>query len=126
MTDAAGDRPVILVNPRLKDMPASSGVMQTMGRDLRLKYAASFETCYSFRLLFYAGTFYPIMGALRMAYPNKYEIYRRVDEPNGKEKYDLLAEFKENPTPDDITNAFKGPKKENASSGFWGFLSGIL
>ncbi|XP_020407242.1 probable adenylate kinase 5, chloroplastic isoform X5 [Zea mays] len=28
MTDAAGDRPVILVNPRLKDMPASSGVMQ--------------------------------------------------------------------------------------------------
>ncbi|CAM0910438.1 unnamed protein product [Alopecurus aequalis] len=126
MTDAAGDRPVILVNPRLKDMPASSGVMQTMGRDMRLKYAASFETCYSFRLLFYAGTFYPIMGALRMAYPNKYEIYRRVDEPNGKEKYDLLAEFMENPTADDITNAFRGPKKENASSGFWGFLSGIL
>ncbi|XP_051187136.1 probable adenylate kinase 5, chloroplastic isoform X1 [Lolium perenne] len=128
MTDAAGNRPVILVNPRLKDMPASSGVMQTMGRDMRLQYAASFETCYSFRLLFYAGTFYPIMGALRMAYPNKYEIYRRVDEPNGKEKYSLLAEFTENPTADDITNAFKGPKKEkeNASSGFWGFLSGIL
>ncbi|KAM0827234.1 hypothetical protein ACQ4PT_068325 [Festuca glaucescens] len=128
MTDAAGNRPVILVNPRLKDMPASSGVMQTMGRDMRLQYAASFETCYSFRLLFYAGTFYPIMGALRMAYPNKYEIYRRVDEPNGKEKYTLLAEFTENPTADDITNAFKGPKKEkeNASSGFWGFLSGIL
>uniref|UniRef100_A0A453N490 adenylate kinase n=1 Tax=Aegilops tauschii subsp. strangulata TaxID=200361 RepID=A0A453N490_AEGTS len=110
MTDAAGDRPVILVNPRLKDMPASSGVMQTMGRDVRLQYAASFETCYSFRLLFYAGTFYPIMGALRMAYPNKYEIFRRVDEPNG-EKYDLLAEFTGNPTADDITNAFVGPKK---------------
>ncbi|KAM0822808.1 hypothetical protein ACQ4PT_071275 [Festuca glaucescens] len=95
----------------IDDMPASSGVMQTMGRDMRLQYAASFETCYSFRLLFYAGTFYPIMGALRMAYPNKYEIYRRVDEPNGKEKYTLLAEFTENPTADDITNAFKGPKK---------------
>ncbi|KAL6639970.1 hypothetical protein ACP70R_022280 [Stipagrostis hirtigluma subsp. patula] len=110
MTDAAGDRPVILVNPRLKDMPASSGVMQTMGRDMRLKYAASFETCYSFRLLFYAGSFYPIMGALRMAYPDKYEIYRRVDEPNGKEKYVLIAEFTEKPTPDDITSAFKGQK----------------
>jgi adenylate kinase len=36
-----------------------------MGRDIRLKYAASFETCYSFRLLYYAGSFYPIMGALR-------------------------------------------------------------
>ncbi|XP_039816246.1 probable adenylate kinase 5, chloroplastic isoform X3 [Panicum virgatum] len=128
MTDAAGDRPVILVNPRLKDMPGSSGIMQTMGRDMRLKYAASFETCYSFRLLYYAGSFYPIMGALRMAYPNKYEIYRRVDEPNGKEKYVLIAEFTDKPTPDDITSAFMGRKKdaEKASSGFWGFLSGIL
>ncbi|CAL4997980.1 unnamed protein product [Urochloa decumbens] len=111
MTDAAGDRPVILVNPRLKDMPGSSGVMQTMGRDMRLKYAASFEICYSFRLLYYAGSFYPIMGALRMAYPNKYEIYRRVDEPNGTEKYVLIAEFTDKPTPDDITSAFKGRKK---------------
>ncbi|KAG8046932.1 hypothetical protein GUJ93_ZPchr0008g14011 [Zizania palustris] len=128
MTDAAGDRPVILVNPRLKDMPASSGVMQTMGRDMRLQYAASFETCYSFRLLFYVGSFYPIMGALRMAYPNKYEIYRRVDEPNGQERYVLLAESVEKPTPDDITNAFKPQKskKEKSASGFWGFLSGVL
>ncbi|KAF0900926.1 hypothetical protein E2562_037020 [Oryza meyeriana var. granulata] len=128
MTDAAGDRPVILVNPRLKDMPGSSGVMQTMGRDMRLKYAASFETCYSFRLLYYAGSFYPIMGALRMAYPNKYEIYRRVDEPNGQERYVLIAEFMEKPTPDEITNAFKPRKieKEKSASGFWGFLSGIL
>uniref|UniRef100_J3MRV4 adenylate kinase n=1 Tax=Oryza brachyantha TaxID=4533 RepID=J3MRV4_ORYBR len=128
MTDAAGERPVILVNPRLKDMPGSSGVMQAMGRDMRLKYAASFETCYSFRLLYYAGSFYPIMGALRMAYPNKYEIYRRVDEPNGQERYVLLAEFVEKPTPDEITNAFRPRKneKEKSESGFWGFLSGIL
>lgn len=127
MTDAVGDRPVILVNPRLKDMPASSGVMQTMGRDIRLKYAASFETCYSFRLLYYAGSFYPIMGALRMAYPNKYEIYRRVDTLNGKENYILIAEFTNKPTPDEITSAFKGQKREEkASSGFWGFLSGLF
>lgn len=127
MTDAVGDRPVILVNPRLKDMPASSGVMQTMGRDIRLKYAASFETCYSFRLLYYTGSFYPIMGALRMAYPNKYEIYRRVDTLNGKENYILIAEFTNKPTPDEITSAFKGQKREEkASSGFWGFLSGLF
>lgn len=126
---------------------------------MRLKYAASFETCYSFRLLFYAGSFYPIMGALRffssisvlqtvqitgyfnivatcnvaiffyfekktmfltlqflltcyrMAYPNKYEIYRRVDEPSGQERYVLLEEFVEKPTPDEITNAFRPRKK---------------
>ena len=38
---------------------------KTMGRDKRLEYAASFENCYFFRLLYYAGTQYPIMGALR-------------------------------------------------------------
>jgi adenylate kinase len=43
-------------------------MLKTMGRDMRLQYAASFETCYSFRLLFYAGTFYPIMGALRLGF----------------------------------------------------------
>lgn len=46
-----------------------------------------------------------------MAYPNKYEIYQRVDESNGKEKYVLIAEFTDKPTPDDITNALKGRKK---------------
>ena len=38
---------------------------KTMGRDKRLEYAASFELCYFLRLLYYAGTQYPIMGALR-------------------------------------------------------------
>lgn len=42
--------------------------MQTMGRAERLAYAASFEICYSFRLLYYAGTQYPIMGALRLGH----------------------------------------------------------
>jgi hypothetical protein len=39
-----------------------------MGRDKRMEYAASFEICYYFRLLYYSGSFYPIMGALRYAY----------------------------------------------------------
>ncbi|XP_010313837.1 adenylate kinase 5, chloroplastic isoform X2 [Solanum lycopersicum] len=75
MTDAAGNRPIILVNPKLKDLPASSGIMQTMGRDKRLEYAALFEICYQFRLLYYAGTQYPIMGALRMSYPYPYDRF---------------------------------------------------
>ncbi|KAJ8422794.1 hypothetical protein Cgig2_024562 [Carnegiea gigantea] len=98
MTDAAGSRPVILVNPRLK----------TIGRDKRLEYAASFENCYFFRLLYYAGTQYPIMGALRMSYPFPYELYKRVDEAPGKEKYVVLSTFEKKPTPDEINNAFLG------------------
>ncbi|KAK9149539.1 hypothetical protein Scep_008296 [Stephania cephalantha] len=127
MTDAAGSRPVVLVNPRLKDLPGSSGIMQTMGRDKRLEYAASFENCYFFRLLYYAGTQYPIMGALRMSYPYRYELYKRVDEPSG-EKYVILATFTEKPNGEQINDAFEGKsrKQERKTSGFWGFLSGIL
>ncbi|KAK9102117.1 hypothetical protein Sjap_019371 [Stephania japonica] len=127
MTDAAGSRPVVLVNPRLKDLPGSSGIMQTMGRDKRLEYAASFENCYFFRLLYYAGTQYPIMGALRMSYPYRYELYKRVDEPSG-EKYVILATFTEKPNGEQINDAFEGKprKQERKASGIWGFLSGIL
>ncbi|XP_065002894.1 probable adenylate kinase 5, chloroplastic isoform X2 [Musa acuminata AAA Group] len=127
MTDAAGDRPVILVNPRLKDMPASSGIMQTMGREKRLEYAASFENCYFFRLLYYAGTQYPIMGALRMSYPHGYELYKRIDESYGKEKYKLIATFPKRPTGEEINAAFEGkPRDRERATGIWGFLSGIL
>ncbi|KAE8126133.1 hypothetical protein FH972_020877 [Carpinus fangiana] len=128
MTDAAGNRSVILVNPRLKDLPGSSGIMQTMGRDKRLEYAASFENCYFFRLLYYAGTQYPIMGALRMSFPYRYELYKRVDGLSGKEKYVILSTFPERPNIDEINDAFEGkPRNETKkASGIWGFLSGIL
>ncbi|WCJ29839.1 adenylate kinase family protein [Euphorbia peplus] len=128
MTDAAGNRPVILVNPKLKDLPASSGIMQTMGRDKRLEYAASFENCYNFRLLFYAGTQYPIMGALRMAYPYDYEVYKRIDVSSGGEKYEMLSTFSESPTVDDVNDAFLGisRNKNKKASGFWDFLSSVF
>ncbi|KAG4946940.1 hypothetical protein AAZX31_15G191900 [Glycine max] len=128
MTNAAEHRPVILINARLKDLPGSSGIMQTIGRDQRLKYAASFESCYFFRLLYYAGTQYPIMGAIRMTYPYQYDLYKRVDESPGKEKYVILSTFPERPTTDEINDAFQGkPSKDpRKTSGIWGFLSGIL
>ncbi|WJX25140.1 adenylate kinase [Trifolium repens] len=128
MTSAAEHRPVILINAKLKDLPASSGIMQTMGRDKRLEYAASFESCYFFRLLYYAGTQYPIMGAIRMSYPYRYELYKRVDDSPGKEKYVIMSTFTERPTIDEINSSFEGkPRNETGkASGFWGFLSEIF
>ncbi|XP_052200243.1 adenylate kinase 5, chloroplastic isoform X3 [Diospyros lotus] len=128
MTDAAGSRPVILINPRLKDLPGSSGIMQTMGRDKRLEYAASFENCYFFRLLYYAGTQYPIMGALRMSYPYEYELFKRVDESPGKEKYVILSTFEGKPTGEEINDAFEGKPRNQVkkAAGIWGFLSGVF
>ncbi|CAN6448048.1 unnamed protein product [Victoria cruziana] len=127
LTDEAGDRPVILVNPRLKDLPSSSGIMQAMGREARLEYASTFQNCYLFRLLYYAGTLYPIMGALRMSYPYKYELYRRVDVEFGKEKYVIISTFPERPTSLQINDAFEGKQRDSGrTSGFWGFLSSIF
>lgn len=99
-----------------------------MGRDKRLEYAASFENCYFFRLLYYAGTQYPIMGALRMSYPFPYELYKRVDEAPRKEKYVILSAFEKKPTPDEINNAFLGKPIDEGkkTSGIWGFFRGIL
>ncbi|CAH2079487.1 unnamed protein product [Thlaspi arvense] len=121
MTTAAGKRPVVLINPRLKDLPASSGIMQTMGREKRLEYALTFDNCYIFRLLYYVGTQYPIMGALRMSYPYRYELYKRVNEENGKEKYVLISTYSERPTPDQINDAFSGKSREQSRkpSGIW-------
>ncbi|KAK3435709.1 hypothetical protein EUGRSUZ_C00416 [Eucalyptus grandis] len=128
MTESAGMRPVILINPRLKDLPGSSGIMQTMGRDKRLEYAASFENCYFFRLLYYAGTQYPIMGALRMSYPYPYQLYKRVDQPSRKEEYILLSTFDGRPSIDEVNDAFLGKPRNQVknTSGIWGFLSSIL
>ncbi|KAL1563470.1 adenylate kinase [Salvia divinorum] len=128
MTDAASHRPVILVNPKLRDVPGSSGIMQTMGREERLAYAASFEICYFFRLLYYYGTQYPIMGALRMSYSYEYQLYKRVDESPKKEKYELLSKFEKRPSGEEINDAFEGKVRDKAkeSKGIWGFLSSIF
>ncbi|XP_020583586.1 adenylate kinase 5, chloroplastic-like isoform X2 [Phalaenopsis equestris] len=125
MTDAAGQCPVILINPRLKDLPGSSGIMQIMGRDKRLEYASSFINCYFFRLLYYAGTQYPIMGAIRMSYSHDYELFKRIDDPSGKEKYVIIARFPLRPTIEEINDAFEGKirrSKEKWASGLWSFF----
>lgn len=43
-----------------------------------------------------------------MTYPYRYELYKRVDEPSGKEKYVVIATFPEKPTGDEINDAFQG------------------
>ncbi|MCO5584532.1 hypothetical protein L7F22_038460 [Adiantum nelumboides] len=135
MVMAAGDRPVIIVNPRLKDLPSAAGVMQVdfcpsfevmvQGREKRMEFVGSFFVCYHFRLLYFSGTQYPIMGALRKAHPSQYELYKRVDLDSGKEKYVLLGTFNEEPTPGEITAAFDGrdPRKKQ-SGGFWKLIFG--
>lgn len=43
-----------------------------------------------------------------MSYPYPYELYKRVDESPGKEKYISLATFAKRPSVDEMNDAFEG------------------
>ncbi|EFJ31312.1 hypothetical protein SELMODRAFT_169443 [Selaginella moellendorffii] len=123
MVQAAGDRPVILVNPQLKDVPGAGGVMQVIGREQRMEFSDSFFVCYSFRLLYRAGTFYPIMGALRMKYPGPYEVHKRIDTGYSSETYIQEATFAGRPTPTELQDVFAGRSKEaSKTKSIWSFF----
>ncbi|CAM6129907.1 unnamed protein product [Calypogeia fissa] len=128
MVAAAGDRPVIIVNPRLKDLPGSGGVMQVRGREKRLEFVGSFFTCYHFRLLYQSATLYPILGAIRRAYPSLYQIYKRLDKDSKiKEEYVLLPDtFETEPNHLEIADAYYGRSSTKAPDGIWSFLNRIL
>jgi adenylate kinase len=66
---------VVLINPILKDVPSHSGIMGVRGREERLRLQQSFETIYHFRLLYYSGSFYPIVGALRYSYGGAWQVF---------------------------------------------------
>lgn len=76
MTEAVNEagKSVILVNPILKDIPGHSGVMGVSGRSSRVKFAASFEWVYHFRLLYVSGYVYPIKGALRKSFEGPWQV----------------------------------------------------
>jgi len=65
MVDAAGDRPVILINPDLEDKQSSQGQQSVRGRKDRLDFANSFQPIFHFQNIYYSGTsYFPILGAL--------------------------------------------------------------
>jgi adenylate kinase len=52
MVKAAGDRPVILVNPDLVDKPSAAGQQSVRGRQERIDFANSFETIWQFQNIY--------------------------------------------------------------------------
>lgn len=65
MVDAAGDRPVILLNPDLTDKISSQGQQSVRGRQQRLDFANSFETIFQFQNIYFSGTsYFPILGSV--------------------------------------------------------------
>ena len=65
MVDAAGDRPVILLNPDLVDKVSAQGQQSIRGRQARIDFASSFETMFQFQNIYYSGTsYFPILGSV--------------------------------------------------------------
>lgn len=78
----AQNKHVILVNPLLKDIPSSAGVMQVRGRKERMAFEDSFAIAYHFRLLYLSSQcIYPVMGALRKVYHHDQWQVRKPPPP---------------------------------------------
>ena len=52
MCEAAGTRPVIIINGRLTEVPSANNVMSVRGRQERLEFVATFQQVYHFRCRF--------------------------------------------------------------------------
>lgn len=86
MVEAAGDRPVILINPDLTDKPSAAGQQSVRGRQERIDFANSFETIFQFQNIYVSGTsYFPILGAIAKLRPSQpYIALQRRDFADGE------------------------------------------
>ena len=84
---AAGDRPVILLNPRLEDV-ATIGIGYA-GRQLRDRFLNKIESCYYIRPLDSAALF--------RCYPQSWQVWLETND-----EYELISETAQKPVGDDL------------------------
>eukprot|EP00978_Attheya_sp_CCMP212_P006569 scaffold15258_cov49-Attheya_sp.AAC.5 len=84
MVEAAGDRPIIIINPDLVDKVSAQGQQSVRGRQDRLDFAASFQTIFHFQNIYYSGTsYFPILGAITKFGPKlQWVAHQRRDRIN--------------------------------------------
>ncbi|MEM9150932.1 MAG: DUF1995 family protein, partial [Cyanobacteria bacterium P01_F01_bin.3] len=88
LCNAACDRPVVLLNPKLEDV-AVVGIGYA-ARQLRDRFLSQIETCYYIRAL--DG------GALYRSYPGPWQIWKET----APEEYELLQDLSARPSGEDI------------------------
>ena len=107
MCEAAGpDRPVIMLNENLVDIPSAGSVMGVQGREERMAWVSDWETIYHFRLLYRKPFFHPVYGALRKTWGKQWDVYKRVvkkEDGSKREKYVLANSYTEEPGPKKLT-----------------------
>ncbi|KAL3145428.1 hypothetical protein ABBQ38_001673 [Trebouxia sp. C0009 RCD-2024] len=115
---------VILMNPVLKDIPSSAGIMGVRGRAERMAFADSFVQAYHFRLLYLSSAMmYPIMGAMRHSYGQPWQVWKRQDIGKQEEQYELLASFPAEPQSKELNDCFKNkPVEVDPKKPWWANL----
>lgn len=103
LVEHARDKPIVLINPRLDEVPSHSGVMQVSGRAERLKLISSFTDVFYMRLLFDAGRNFPLRGILYKAYPSPWQAWFSPES----DEYQLTLECQERPQPDAVSDSFR-------------------
>jgi len=109
MVEAAGDRPIILINPDLTDKISSQGQQSVRGRQERLDFAASFDTIFNFSNIYVSGTsYFPILGSVFKKSPSDPWVahQRRDMVNNGGEVYVPILSTEEQPNSELIMETF--------------------
>lgn len=109
MVEAAGDRPVILLNPDLTDKISSQGQQSVRGRKARMEFADSFKPIYHFQNIYVSGTsYFPILGCITKLHPNEQWVaHQRCDLMNdGGEIYMPILADEKKPRGETILDAF--------------------
>jgi len=110
MVDAAGDRPVILVNPDLTDKISSGGQQSVRGRQARIDFDQSFRTVFHFQNIYISGTsYFPILGAIsKMHLREPWIAHQRRDFANDEgEIYVPVLASETMPESEHILKAFE-------------------
>jgi len=89
MVEAAGDRPVILINPDLEDKVSAQGQQSVRGRQQRLDFTNSFKDVFQFQNSYMSGTsYFPILGSVVKLGPlEPWVAHQRRDLVSGGEVY---------------------------------------
>ena len=92
MTEAAGDRPIILINPDLTDKVSSQGQQNVRGRKDRMDFANSFQTIYHFQNIYVSGTsYFPILGSMTKLTPRSAWVAHQRRDLMGNEQGEIYV-----------------------------------
>lgn len=99
--------PVILINPRLDDVPSPASVMSVSGRNVRLDFLRSIRHVFALRLLYDPGTSYPLRGVVFSDYTSEHGEWKVYRSLNVDKDYKLILQAESPPSGSDIMDAFK-------------------